>query len=171
MTRRSGLAAVVVAACLAVPGIVDASPGGDLFSKEGCASCHTLIAAGATGTVGPDLSYLNPTIAVVVSKLLSGGGGMPSYRGAFSRSQLAMFAYWVSWAANLAVLSPSRVKTIQRHLAKLGYFHHRLTNVYGPATTAAVKTFQKANGLSATGIWGPRTAAAVARQLASRGHG
>jgi hypothetical protein len=169
MTRRSGLAAVVALACLVVPGVSVASPGGALFAREGCASCHTLIAAGATGTVGPDLSYLDPTIAVVVSKLLSGGGGMPSYRGAFSRSQLARFAYWVSWSANLGVLTPSRVEAIQRHLAKLGYFRHRLTGVYGPATSAAVEAFQKANGLTATGIWGPRTADAVARQLAGRG--
>ena len=29
--------------------------GADLFDSQGCAGCHTLQAAGATGTVGPDL--------------------------------------------------------------------------------------------------------------------
>ncbi len=30
-------------------------PGGQVFGQNGCGSCHTLKAAGSTGTVGPDL--------------------------------------------------------------------------------------------------------------------
>jgi hypothetical protein len=151
--------------CLVVCGFASASPGRQQFELEGCANCHRLIAAGANSTVGPDLSYLNPTIAVVVGKVLNGGGGMPSYRGAMSKKQLATLAYWTSWAANLATLSPARVKTIQKHLAKLGYYHYPISGVYGAATTAAVEAFQKANRITATGIWGPSTAAAVTRKL------
>jgi cytochrome c oxidase subunit II len=33
----------------------DAAKGKDLFSAQGCGSCHTLQAAGATATVGPNL--------------------------------------------------------------------------------------------------------------------
>ncbi|MDQ3891113.1 MAG: cytochrome c [Actinomycetota bacterium] len=33
----------------------DAARGRDLFTSIGCANCHTLQAAGATGTVGPNL--------------------------------------------------------------------------------------------------------------------
>jgi peptidoglycan hydrolase-like protein with peptidoglycan-binding domain len=80
-------------------------------------------------------------------------------------SQLAMIPYWVSWAANLAILSPARVGTIQEHLAKLGYFRHLITGVYELATTAAVEAFQNATRLPATGAWGPTTAAVVAGQL------
>lgn len=32
------------------------SPGGQLFASIGCAGCHTLAAAGSTGTTGPDLN-------------------------------------------------------------------------------------------------------------------
>jgi cytochrome c oxidase subunit 2 len=34
------------------------SPGLAVFQANGCASCHTLTAAGASGTVGPDLDHL-----------------------------------------------------------------------------------------------------------------
>jgi cytochrome c551/c552 len=33
----------------------DATAGKALFASNGCGSCHTLAAAGATGTIGPDL--------------------------------------------------------------------------------------------------------------------
>jgi cytochrome c551/c552 len=33
----------------------DATAGKALFASNGCGSCHTLSAAGATGTIGPDL--------------------------------------------------------------------------------------------------------------------
>jgi cytochrome c oxidase subunit 2 len=35
-----------------------ASPGARVFSDQGCGSCHTLAAAGATGTIGPDLGKI-----------------------------------------------------------------------------------------------------------------
>ena len=42
-----------------VPGIeppqADGGPGGQVFANNGCGSCHTFAAAGATGTVGPNL--------------------------------------------------------------------------------------------------------------------
>jgi cytochrome c oxidase subunit 2 len=43
---------------LASGGTNTASPGLAAFQKYGCASCHTLTAAGATGTIGPDLDKL-----------------------------------------------------------------------------------------------------------------
>ena len=159
------LALALIALCAVLPGAASASVGGKLFVKEGCSGCHTLIAAGATGKVGPDLSYVNPNSFQVTRKVLEGGGGMPSFRGKMSSAQIATLAYWVSWAANLAVLSVPQVKTIQRHLAKLGYFHQAPNGVYGPLTTAAVETFQRSAGISATGIWGSKTAAAVTHKL------
>ena len=152
-------------ACFGQTHAASASPGSRLFTQEGCSSCHTLVAAGASGKVGPDLTYLNPTTATVIGKVLHGGGGMPSFRHKLSSSQVATLAYWVSWAANLGILSAARVSTIQKHLAKLGYFHRPPTGVYAATTTAAVERFQKLAGLPPTGIWGPETAAAVARRL------
>ena len=48
-----------VAHVAGVPGIrpptFAGGPGGQVFGQNGCGSCHTLKAAGTTGTVGPDL--------------------------------------------------------------------------------------------------------------------
>jgi mono/diheme cytochrome c family protein len=51
--------ATYVANVAGVPGIKPPTfaggPGGQVFGQNGCGSCHTLKAAGSTGTVGPDL--------------------------------------------------------------------------------------------------------------------
>ncbi len=51
----------------------------------------------------------------------------------------------------------SDVVTIQNRLKKLGYFTGNATGYYGSATTASVKAFQSANGLSADGKCGTKT--------------
>lgn len=61
-------------------------PGAELFTAS-CASCHTLSAAGATGTTGPNLDDLQPDAATVESAIANGGSGsglMPAnlYSGA-----------------------------------------------------------------------------------------
>jgi peptidoglycan hydrolase-like protein with peptidoglycan-binding domain len=40
---------------------------------------------------------------------------------------------------------------------------------YGPATQSAVAAFQQSNGLTADGIVGPQTAAAINSALAAKG--
>jgi cytochrome c2 len=51
--------AAYVASVAGVPGIeppqAPGGPGGQVFANNGCGSCHTLEAAGSTGTVGPNL--------------------------------------------------------------------------------------------------------------------
>jgi cytochrome c2 len=51
--------AAYVASVAGVPGAkppaAAGGPGGQVFASNGCGSCHVLQAAGATGTVGPDL--------------------------------------------------------------------------------------------------------------------
>ncbi len=51
--------AAYVAKYAGVPGVEPPTalggPGGQVFSDNGCAACHTLGAAGSTGNVGPDL--------------------------------------------------------------------------------------------------------------------
>ena len=66
-------------------------------------------------------------------------------------------------------LSASAVRSVQKALARLGYFHHAVTGFYGPVTTTAVQQFQRAVGLKADGIWGPRCQSALKRRLASKG--
>jgi mono/diheme cytochrome c family protein len=57
--------------------------GEQLFTST-CGSCHTLAAAGTSGTVGPNLDDLKPTEQVVLSAIQTGPGAMPPglYSGA-----------------------------------------------------------------------------------------
>ena len=68
-----------------------------------CASCHTLAAAGSTGTVGPNLDQLKPSDAVVVKQVTNGGGGMPAFGSSLSQSQIKSVALFVSSVAGKPV--------------------------------------------------------------------
>jgi cytochrome c553 len=73
--------------------------GAAVFSSAGCANCHTLKAAGASGTVGPNLDQLQPSADQVRAIVSSGGGGMPSFTGKLSSAQIAAVASYVSSVA------------------------------------------------------------------------
>ena len=66
-----------------------------------------------------------------------------------------------------AALSTSQVKTVQTKLKNWGYYTGAVDGVYGAKTKAAVKSFQKKNGLTADGIVGKKTAAALGMSLSS----
>ncbi|HEX5193807.1 MAG TPA: PQQ-binding-like beta-propeller repeat protein [Solirubrobacteraceae bacterium] len=68
-----------------------------------CASCHTLAAAGSTGTVGPNLDQLKPSDALVVKQVTNGGGGMPAFGSTLSQSQIKSVALFVSSVAGKPV--------------------------------------------------------------------
>lgn len=53
------------------------------------------------------------------------------------------------------------VKEVQRRLKNWGYYDGSVDGIYGPATISAVKYFQKKNGLTADGICGKATYAAL----------
>ena len=69
--------------------------GKTIFQNE-CASCHTLAAAGATGTVGPNLDQLKPAQAIVVRQVTNGGAVMPPFKGKLTPAQIAAVAAFVS---------------------------------------------------------------------------
>jgi mono/diheme cytochrome c family protein len=73
--------------------------GGAAVFAQNCSSCHTLAAAGAHGTVGPDLDQLKPPTAVVQRQVTDGGGGMPAFGGRLTRAQIAAVAKYVSSVA------------------------------------------------------------------------
>jgi mono/diheme cytochrome c family protein len=77
----------------------DAAAGKEVFDSAGCASCHTLADAGATGTVGPNLDEAKPPEALVVDRVTNGMGAMPSFSGQLSEQQIADVAAYVSSAA------------------------------------------------------------------------
>ena len=68
-----------------------------------CASCHTLAAAGSTGTVGPNLDQLKPSDALVVNQVTNGGGGMPAFGSSLSKAQIQSVALFVSSVAGKPV--------------------------------------------------------------------
>lgn len=53
------------------------------------------------------------------------------------------------------------VKTIQTKLKNWGYYTGTVDGIFGSKTTAAVKYFQRSNGLTVDGIVGAKTAAAM----------
>ena len=72
--------------------------GKKIFQTE-CASCHTLKAAGTTGTIGPNLDQLKPPFATVVHQVTNGGGVMPAFKGKLSSAQIKAVASFVSSSA------------------------------------------------------------------------
>ena len=73
--------------------------GAAIFKSAGCAGCHTLAAAGATGTTGPDLDQLKPSTSVVAHQVMVGGGLMPAFQGKLSPAQIQAVAKYVSSSA------------------------------------------------------------------------
>jgi cbb3-type cytochrome c oxidase subunit III len=72
--------------------------GKKIFSAE-CSSCHTLKAAGATGTVGPNLDQLKPSKPIVQHQVEVGGGVMPAFKGKLTDQQIDAVATFVSSSA------------------------------------------------------------------------
>ena len=60
-----------------------------------------------------------------------------------------------------------KVKELQQKLKRWGYYTGSIDGIFGSGTQAAVKNFQKKNGLTADGIVGPKTAAAIGMNLTS----
>jgi mono/diheme cytochrome c family protein len=77
----------------------DAAAGKKVFASAGCSACHTLKAAGASGTVGPNLDQLKPSLQAVQAQVNHGGGGMPAFKGQLSDKQILDVATYVSSVA------------------------------------------------------------------------
>ena len=73
--------------------------GADVFASAGCGGCHTLAAAGATGSVGPDLDALAPDASTVESVVRTGAGSMPAFDGRLSDGEIEAVAQYVADSA------------------------------------------------------------------------
>jgi mono/diheme cytochrome c family protein len=73
----------------------DAEKGKEVFASAGCGTCHTLGAANATGTVGPNLDDLKPSFDAVVSQVENGGGGMPAFKDQLGGGEIQDVAAFV----------------------------------------------------------------------------
>jgi mono/diheme cytochrome c family protein len=65
----------------------NASAGREIFVAN-CGSCHTLEAAGTSGTVGPSLDDTSLDMEAVVAQVTNGGGGMPAFGGQLSDQEI-----------------------------------------------------------------------------------
>jgi cbb3-type cytochrome c oxidase subunit III len=72
------------------------STNGKTIFSSSCASCHTLAAAGASGTVGPNLDHLKPPFARVKRQVINGGAIMPAFKGKLTDAQIAAVAKYVA---------------------------------------------------------------------------
>jgi mono/diheme cytochrome c family protein len=73
----------------------DPTAGGKVFATAGCVGCHTLQAAHATGTVGPNLDQVKPSYQLVTARVTLGKAVMPSFKGQLTTQQIADVAAYV----------------------------------------------------------------------------
>jgi cytochrome c553 len=78
----------------------DPAAGKQVFASAGCTGCHTLKAAHATGTVGPNLDQLKPPYATIVHQVEVGGGPMPAFKNTLSATQIQNVAAFVYTASH-----------------------------------------------------------------------
>ena len=92
--------AAYVAANAGLQGFVQAAAvsgtnGKQIFVAK-CGGCHTLKAAGTTGTQGPSLDVLKPAFPRVKKQVINGGGIMPAFKGVLNDAQINAVAKYVA---------------------------------------------------------------------------
>jgi mono/diheme cytochrome c family protein len=79
----------------------DIAAGKSVFLDEGCGNCHTLAAAGTTGTVGPNLdehlmeNEESHSIDHILEQVRQGGNGMPAFAGKLTEQEIQAVARFV----------------------------------------------------------------------------
>jgi cbb3-type cytochrome c oxidase subunit III len=74
---------------------VSGTNGKQIFVTK-CGGCHTLKAAGTTGTQGPNLDQLKPPFPIVKNQVIKGGGIMPAFKGVLTDAQINAVAKYVA---------------------------------------------------------------------------
>jgi cbb3-type cytochrome c oxidase subunit III len=72
---------------------------GESIFIQNCGSCHTLAAAGTTGTIGPNLDDSMPPKPLAVDRVTNGMGAMPPFEGVLDEQQIDAVADYVSTSA------------------------------------------------------------------------
>ena len=73
----------------------DAEAGEAIYTEQGCGGCHTLEAAGSSGTIGPNLDESKPDFDLVVDRVTNGSGAMPSFSDKLSEEDIKNVAAYV----------------------------------------------------------------------------
>ena len=79
----------------AVAAAVSGTNGRQIFVTK-CGGCHTLKAAGTTGTQGPNLDVLKPPFPIAKKQVINGGGIMPAFKGVLKDAQINAVAKYVA---------------------------------------------------------------------------
>jgi len=79
-----------------IPDQGNATAGKAVFLEAGCGRCHSLQAANAKGTIGPDLDADQPDFTAVVECVTTGPGDMPSFAGRLSNEEIRNVAKFVA---------------------------------------------------------------------------
>jgi mono/diheme cytochrome c family protein len=80
-------------------GEITASEGDQIFAQAGCGGCHTLAAAGTSGTIGPNLDEARPSVELAVDRVTNGQGAMPAFGDRLSEEQIRAVAEYVAQGA------------------------------------------------------------------------
>jgi mono/diheme cytochrome c family protein len=71
---------------------------GEAVFTDNCGSCHTLSAAGTSGTTGPNLDGVSLDTGAIEGIVRDGRGGMPAFGGDLSDDEIAAVAAFVAGA-------------------------------------------------------------------------
>jgi cytochrome c551 len=72
--------------------------GGETVFTDNCGSCHTLSAAGTSGTSGPNLDGVSLDAGAIEGIVREGRGGMPAFGGDLSDDEIKAVAAFVAGA-------------------------------------------------------------------------
>ena len=106
---------------------------------------------------------LKTVAAALACVALLSAGGVAVYKTNYQTNEIVAVA---------TISQGSRgdtVRLIQQKLKRWGYYNGPVDGIFGTKTTAAVKYFQRKNGLTADGIVGKKTLAALGISSASAG--
>lgn len=84
----------IPAGCGADTGAADSTDAEMIFNTN-CASCHTFEAAGATGTIGPNLDDSQIALEAAIEQIRNGGGGMPAFAETLNDEQIQAVAQYI----------------------------------------------------------------------------
>jgi mono/diheme cytochrome c family protein len=90
---------VASVAGLPVQGGKEAAPaatGGEAIFSQNCGSCHTLSAAGTSGSIGPNLDESQMDLAGIVRQVRNGGGAMPAFGDDLTDEQIQAVSTFVA---------------------------------------------------------------------------
>ena len=74
----------------------EAAADGEALFTDNCGSCHTLSAAGTSGSVGPNLDDTSLDAAAIESIVRDGSGSMPAFGGELSDAEITAVAEYVA---------------------------------------------------------------------------